>query len=162
MNKFFNFFYKLNTTLSIFLFAFLIISFSLIYYNVLELLKIFVDLDNLRFYESDIELIFFAIIFAPIFETLIFQTLLYKLLGKFPYKITIIVSASLFSIVHFPKNESFYEIVDVFFAGLVFATAYYIYKIKNVSATKNVILIHALCNTISILSFFILRHYNYL
>ena len=136
-----NFLIKCNTRLSVIIFVFAIYIFSIIYNITLKLFSINYALDNFRFYDSPIELIFFAII------------LVNKNIGHY---FIIILSAFIFSLVHYPRNNNIFEAVNIFFVGLILAYAFYIYSIKQASAFWHVVLIHALLNAISILAYYVL------
>lgn len=153
-----NFLIKCNTRLSVIIFVFAIYIFSIIYNITLKLFSINYALDNFRFYDSPIELIFFAIILAPLLETFLFQFLIFKILlnKNIGHYFIIILSAFIFSLVHYPRNNNIFEAVNIFFVGLMLAYAFYIYSIKQASAFWHVVLIHALLNAISIFAYYVL------
>ncbi|MBK9566940.1 MAG: CPBP family intramembrane metalloprotease [Saprospiraceae bacterium] len=111
-----NFLIKCNTRLSVIIFVFAIYIFSIIYNITLKLFSINYALDNFRFYDSPIELIFFAIILAPLLETFLFQFLIFKILlnKNIGHYFIIILSAFIFSLVHYPRNNNIFEAVNIF------------------------------------------------
>lgn len=157
-----DFFLKANSKILIFGFSIIIILFSVTYYSILENLNIYVDLDNYRYYETNIGLFFFILIFAPIVETFLFQFLFFYFLKKFKFIYIIFFSAIIFSLSHLHKNNSYYEVFDLFFSGIIFSTAYTIFLKRKENAFVNTCSIHAICNLISIIALFIYNHFNHI
>lgn len=155
-----DFLLKTNSKILIFGFSIIIILFSIIYYSILESLNIYVDLDNYKYFETNIGLIFFILIFAPIVETFLFQFLFFYFFKKIKFIYIIFLSAIIFSFSHLHKNNSYYEIFDLFFAGFIFSTAYVIFLKKKEKAFLNTCSIHFICNLISIIAFFIYNHFS--
>ncbi len=94
---------------------------------------------------------FISVVFiAPIVETFIFQYIIIKsLLGKVDSLWIVLISSSFFGLSHF--YDLFY-IVNTFFIGLVFATAFINWKGTKLSPFFIVFIVHSLHNLLIFIS----------
>ncbi|QZY55029.1 CPBP family intramembrane glutamic endopeptidase [Crassaminicella profunda] len=112
----------------------------------------FVDAGPFQSEHSIIVLFIFAIIIAPILETLVYQSFIISLCKQFKFlnkKIIIIfISALAFSLSH---TYSLSYIFNTLFIGMILAYAYLVYEDKHQSSYWIVCSIHALRNSLSLL-----------
>jgi membrane protease YdiL (CAAX protease family) len=153
-----NFFYRIEnqlknikTSTTILIFTIIILIQTFILGCCFGLLVEEIDVDN-KEYSSIINLIFLALIIAPLIETFINQYLFFKIFYKVKTKIIIIIiSAIMFSLLHYHKNVNIFELFTLFFNGIIFSYAYYFYLKYNKSAYINVVLIHLFSNLIPVM-----------
>ncbi len=117
----------------------------------------FFKLENEIFEQlSEKEMFFFAIVFAPIIETLIFQLFLYRLLDKTRINntsIIIIVMSFAFSQAHW---YHWLYVVAAFINGL-FLNYFYVYILKNKNELIAVLLTIALHTSYNLFGFFLVE-----
>jgi membrane protease YdiL (CAAX protease family) len=115
------------------------------------------EVNNMRYYESVFEVFIFAVALAPIIETFLFLYLFFQFLKtKLNSNYIILLSALCFSLLHYPKNFSVTETLNVFTVGLIFGYAYKIFIFKSVPPFWYVVTIHAGINLIGIITYFFL------
>lgn len=96
-------------------------------------------------------LIVLVVIIGPLFETLLFQEICISAIRALMHRpkhnlyLSVIISASLFSITH---TYSVYYILYSFVSGLIFALAYYVAIYRRQSAFFTIFLIHSIWNLI--------------
>lgn len=129
--------------------------FEIFYYLVIKPFS-FSSLKFSQYNFMESEYVFYAIIFAPFFETFIFQSCITKLAFKFikSSKIVSIVSAMLFAFAHLYSLKIF---IEGFVVGLIFV--YYYLSLKKIGkdAFLLVSLIHMIINII-VLAFYYARN----
>ncbi|WP_394759208.1 type II CAAX prenyl endopeptidase Rce1 family protein [Flavobacterium sp.] len=132
----------------------LLLSVCFIFWNIASTLFINkftgIKLGSENKFDSNLEAFFVAIVFAPIFETLLFQFLIiyqthesYK--GKYVKQLSIFISSVLFGLSHF---YSIYYVLFALVAGYILATSFYYFKEKTnyLSAIFYITLVHLLSN----------------
>ncbi len=102
-------------------------------------------------------LLFGALIAAPIVETFIFQALPFYILTQKKYKVPrfwlyVFVSSIIFGVAHF---YSLWYIIRIFFVGIIFASVFYLSKLRREKAIANTIFIHLAHNAFAILMYLI-------
>lgn len=130
---------------------------SIVYNILLKLFHMKTEVDNMQFYASIFEVFIFAIVLAPIIETFLFLYLFFQFLKtKLSSSYIILLSALCFSLLHYPKNFSVTETLNVFIVGLILGYAYKIFLYKSVPPFWYVATIHACLNLIGIMTYFFL------
>ena len=152
-----NFLIKTNNKILVLFFVIFIFITSIVYNILLKLFNLKTEVDNMQFYESIFEVFIFAIVLAPIIETFLFLYLFFQFLKtKLNSNYIILLSALCFSLLHYPKNFSATETLNVFIVGLIFGYAYKIFFYKGVPPFWYVVMIHACINLIGIMTYFFL------
>ncbi|SDC59078.1 CAAX protease self-immunity [Algoriphagus faecimaris] len=152
-----NYLIKTGSNFVILIFVIFIFLISILYNILLQLFTIKSKVDSIQFYDSILEIFIFAVVLAPVIETFIFLYLFFHFLKtKLNSRYIIFLSALCFSLIHFPKNFSVTETLNVFIVGLILAYAYKIFSYKNKPAFWYVVAIHAFINLIGIMTHFFL------
>jgi membrane protease YdiL (CAAX protease family) len=152
-----NFLIKTDNTYVVIIFVIFIFMTSILYNLLLMVLNLKTEVDNIQFYESIIEAIIFAVVLAPVIETFLFLYLFFQFLKtKLNSNYIILLSALCFSLLHYPKNFSITETLNVFIVGLILGYAYKIFLHKNVLPFWYVVATHAFINLIGIMIHFFL------
>lgn len=100
-------------------------------------------------YESIVVFIIFGVMIAPIIETFLFQSLFFEFRTEKNHYFIIMLSSFIFALLHFFSYKSIVPLIGIFYSGLIFNFAYYIYTIKNSSPFWKVVIIHGSLNLIS-------------
>lgn len=152
-----NFLIEMRDKFVVIFFVIITIVISIVYNILLSAFKVKTEVDNMQFYESIIEVFLFAVVLAPIIETFLFLYLFFQFLKtKLNSKNIILFSALCFSLIHYPKNFSVTETLNVFIVGLILGYAYKIFLCKRLPPFWYVVAIHACINFIGIMIYFFL------
>lgn len=148
---------KKNNIFIVIVFVTSIFTTSVLYNILLKVFNLKMEFDSIQLYESFFEAFIFAVLLAPVIETFLFLYLFFQFLKtKLKSHFIIFLSALCFCIIHYPKNFSIIEILNVFIVGLIFGYAYKIFLHKNVQPFWYVATIHSLINLIGIVAYFLL------
>lgn len=152
-----NFLIKTKKKFVVLFFVIFTFTTSILYNILLKLFNMIIEVDNMQFYESIFEVFIFAVVLAPIIETFLFLYLFFEFLkSKLSSNYIILLSALSFSLIHYPKNFSVPETLNVFIVGLILGYAYKIFIYKNAPPFWYVVTIHACINLIGIMTYFLL------